>query len=120
MFEGDVEGVQRGLPAHGPAGLALAGGVIGRHRDQFRPVQFGGLPVLEADQGTGGHREHRGLEVLHHHRLNPRPSRQLGLRMIAWPPAGAIATFNVVAEVTDRVLTTTGVWYGLVPGVPSA
>ena len=43
------------------------------------------------------------------HRLNPRPSHQLGLRMIAWPPAGAIATFSVVAEVTVRVLTTTGV-----------
>jgi pimeloyl-ACP methyl ester carboxylesterase len=45
--------------------------------------------------------------------------RQLGLRMIAWPPAGAMATSRLVAEVTVRVLTTTGVWYGLVPGVPS-
>jgi hypothetical protein len=29
--------------------------LVGRHRDRFRPVQFGGLLVLEADQGTGGH-----------------------------------------------------------------
>ncbi|MFI6931625.1 RICIN domain-containing protein [Streptomyces sp. NPDC050287] len=49
-------------------------------------------------------------EVHHHHRRNPRPSCQLGLRMIAWPPAEAIATSSVVAEVTVRVLTTTGVW----------
>jgi hypothetical protein len=30
--EGDVDGVQCGLPAHGPAGLALAGGVQGHDR----------------------------------------------------------------------------------------
>jgi hypothetical protein len=29
--------------------------LVGRHRDRFHPVQFGGLLVLEADQGTGGH-----------------------------------------------------------------
>jgi len=32
------------------------------------------------------------------------------LRTTAWPPAGAIATRSVVAEVTVCVLTATGVW----------
>ncbi|KUL24645.1 hypothetical protein ADL12_36670 [Streptomyces regalis] len=45
---------------------------------------------------------------------------QLGFRMTAWPPAEAMATLSVVSEVTVWVLTTTGVRYGLVPGVPSA
>jgi hypothetical protein len=57
------EGVPRG-PAHRRRGHR---DLIRRHRDRFRPVQFGGLLVLvlvlvlvlEADQGAGGHREHR-------------------------------------------------------------
>jgi hypothetical protein len=40
--------------------------------------------------------------------------------MTAWPPALVIDMLSVVAEVTIRVLTTTGVWYGLAPAVPSA
>lgn len=47
--EGDVESVQRGLPAHGPAGPALAGGTEGhdRHVDALQ----GGLFVGEVAAG---------------------------------------------------------------------